>query len=240
MSAAAVVDDDPATRQWSAHDTVLEGEKDANTTSGFPALLADGTFLRPCNGGRVLQAAFDGEKVTILARSPQIEGLGKQPKNTGEDHLTPFGERFFLAMRCPDQNRIAVSADGQNFAPAVELRWDGDTVVPSLATQMRWVRQQGRLYLVYTRVDPTSQGIFRHRAPLWMSEFDPTTLRLKKSTEVIAVPISPGRDDLGNFGTTFVNDQLSLITTAEFGRTPTGNSRVYLTRVIAREKKSAK
>ncbi len=113
-------------------------------------------------------------------------------------------------------------------------------MVPSIATQIPWVRQQGRLYLVYTRDDPASRGIFRHRAPLWMFEFDPTTLRLKKSTEVIAVPISPGRDDLGNFGTTFVNDQLSLITTAEFGRTPTSNSRVYLTRVIAREKKSAK
>jgi hypothetical protein len=225
---------DPAARKWSADYTVLDGEEDANTTSGIPWIQPDGTLLWPCNGGRVLRAAFDGEKVTILARSPQIQGLGKQPKNTGEYHLTKLGERFYLAMRCPDQNRIAVSADGQNFQPSVELRWDDDSLVPSTATQMRWIRQHDRLYLVYTRADPASQGIFRHRAPLWMAELDPTTLRLKKATEVIAVPISPGRDDLGNFGTTFVNDDLSLVTTSEFGRTRASNSRVYLTRIKAR------
>ncbi len=224
---------DPATHKWSADYTVLTGEADANTTSGFPWIQPDGTLLWPCNGGRVLKAAFDGEKLTILARSPQIEGLGKQAKNTGEYHLTKIGDRFYLAMRCPDQNRIAVSGDGQSFEPAVELRWDDGSLVPSIATQMRWVRQQGRLYLVYTRADPSSKGIFRNRAPLWMAELDPANLRLKKSTEVIAVPISPGRDDLGNFGTTFVNDELSLVTTSEFGRTRTSNSRVYVSRVSA-------
>jgi hypothetical protein len=227
---------DPATRKWSENYAVLDGEEEANTTSGFPWIQPDGTLLWPCNGGQVLRAAFDGDKITILGRSPRIEGLGKQPKNTGEYHLTKFGEKFFLALRCPDQNRIAVSADGQKFEPAVELRWDDGSVVPSVATQMRWVRQQGRLYLVYTRVDPSSKGIFRNRAPLWMAELDTATLRLKKSTEVVAVPISPGRDDLGNFGTTFVNDRLSLVTTSEFGRTPASNSRVYLTRITAEGK----
>ncbi|MDB6003134.1 MAG: sialidase [Prosthecobacter sp.] len=222
---------DVATAKWSADYTVLDDQQEANTTSGFPWILADGTLLWPCNGGQVLKASFDGEKVTILARSPQIEGLGKQAKNTGEYHLTKSGDKFYIAMRCPDQNRIAVSDDGQHFAPAVPLRWDDGTVVPSMATQMRWVRQQGRLYLVYTRVDPSSKGIFRNRAPLWMAELEPVTVRLKKSTEVIAVPISPGRDDLGNFGATFVSDELSLITTSEFGRTRGSNSRVYLTKV---------
>jgi hypothetical protein len=224
---------DPAVRKWSADYTVLEGEEDANTTSGVPWILPDGTLLWPCNGGQVLHAAFDGAKLTILARSPRIEGLGQQPKNTGEYHLTKFGNKFYLTLRCPDQNRVAVSADGQHFEPATALRWEDGTLVPSAATQMRWIRQHERLYLVYTRVDPGNKGIFRNRAPLWMAELDPATLRLKKSTEVIAVPISPGRDDLGNFGTTFVNDELSLITTSEFGRTRASNSRVYLARVAA-------
>ncbi|MBA4015695.1 MAG: hypothetical protein C0483_00760 [Pirellula sp.] len=222
---------DPATRAWSADYTVLTGEENANTTSGFPWIQPDGTLLWPCNGGQILQASFDGSALTVLGRSPQIEGLGKQPKNTGEYHLTKLGDKYFLAMRCPDQNRVAVSDDGLHFAPAVELRWDDGTPVPSLATQMRWIRRQGKLYLVYTRVDASSQGIFRNRAPLWMAEFDVTTLRLRKATEVIAMPISPGRDDLGNFGTTFVNDRLSFVTTSEFGRTRASNSRVYLTRI---------
>lgn len=224
---------DPAKREWSADYTVLMDQQDANTTSGFPWIKEDGTLLWPCNGGQVLKAAFDGAKLTILERSPRIEGLGKQPKNTGEYHLTKVGGRYFLALRCPDQNRVAMSEDGLHFEPAVALRWDDDTVVPSIATQMRWVRQGGRLYLVYTRVDHSSKGIFRNRAPLWMAELDTATLQLKKSTEVIAVPISPGRDDLGNFGTTFVNDGLSLVTTSEFGRTKGSNSRVYVTNVSA-------
>jgi hypothetical protein len=225
---------DPATRQWSADYTVLLDQENANTTSGMPWILEDGTLLWPCNGGQVLKASFDGVKLSILGRSPQIEGLGKQPKNTGEYHLTSWNDRFFLAMRCPDQNRIAVSADGQRFEAATELRWDDGTMVPSAATQMRWVRQQGRLYLVYTRVNDSSKGIFRNRAPLWMAELDTSTIRLKKDTEVVVVPVSPGRDDLGNFGTTFVNDGLSLVTTSEFGRTRGSNSRVYVTRVTAR------
>ncbi len=224
---------DPARRKWSADYTVLEDQEDSNTTSGVPSILPDGTLLWPCNGGHVLKAAFDGEKLKVFARSPQIGGLGKQPKNTGEYHLTKFKNSFYITLRCPDQNRIAVSADGQVFAPAVELHWDDDTIVPSAATQMRWISQRDRLYLVYTRTDPVNKGIFRSRAPLWMAELDTDTMRLKKSTEVIVVPISPGRDDLGNFGTTFVNEELSLVTTSEFGRTPASNSRIYLTRIVA-------
>ena len=222
---------DPKVRKWSDNYTVLTDQENANTTSGFPWMLENGTFLWPCNGGQILKASFDGEKITILERSPVIEGLGKVVKNTGEYHLTKLGDRFYLAMRCPDHNRIAASKDGLHFDPAVDLCWDDGTMVPSTATQMRWVRQQGRLYLVYTRTNESSKGIFRDRAPLWMAEMDPATLRLKKNTELIAVPISPSRDDLGNFGTMYMSEELSLITTSEFGRTPKSNSRVYVTRI---------
>lgn len=224
---------DPVTKKWSESYAVLLDQIDANTTSGIPWIQPDGTLLWPCNGGHVLKAVFDGEKLTVVGRSPRIEGLGKQPKNTGEYHLTKFGDRFYLAMRCPDQNRIAISTDGQQFEPAIELRWDDESRVPSIATQMRWIRQRGRLYLVYTRANEDSKGIYRDRAPLWMAELDAATLRLKKATEVTAVPISPGRDDLGNFGTAFINEDLSLITTSEFGRTRGSNSRVYVTRIAA-------
>ncbi len=226
---------DPVAREWSPSYTVLTDQQDANTTSGFPWVEDDGTLLWPCNGGQVLKAAFDGTKLTVLERSPRIEGLGKQPKNTGESHLTKLDGRYFISIRCPDQNRIATGRDGLHFDPAVPLTWEDGTLVPSIATQMRWVRQRGRLYLVYTRVDDSSKGIFRNRAPLWMAELDPATLRLKKSTEVIAVPISPSRDDLGNFGTAFINDSLSWITTAEFGRTKGSHSRVYISQMAARE-----
>ncbi len=222
---------DPATKKWTENYEVLLDQEEANTTSGFPWIEEDGTLLWPCNGGQVLKATFDGVKLQIVGRSPRIEGLGKQARNTGEYHLTKLGAKYFIAMRCPDQNRIAVSADGQKFETAVPLSWDDGTVVASMATQMRWVRQQGRLYLVYTRVDDSSKGIFRNRAPLWMAELDTEKLCLKKATEVTAVPVSPGRDDLGNFGTTYVNDDLSLVTTSEFGRTKGSNSRVYVTKV---------
>ncbi|WP_133796974.1 DUF1311 domain-containing protein [Prosthecobacter fusiformis] len=224
---------DPVTKKWSADYAVLMDQEEANTTSGIPWIQEDGSLLWPCNGGQVLRATFDGTKLSVIGRSPRIEGLGKAPKNTGEYHLTKSGDKFFLTLRCPDQNRIAVSQDGQNFQPAIPLTWDDGTIVPSVATQMRWVRQQGRLYLVYTRADDSSKGIFRSRAPLWMAEMDTTTLKLKKKTEVIAVPISPARDDLGNFGTAFVNDGLSYVTTSEFGRTKGSNSRVYITRIEA-------
>lgn len=226
---------DPMTRKWAEKYTVLDDQEDANTTSGIPWILPDGNLLWPCNGGQILKASFDGTKLAILARSPRIEGLGIQAKNTGEYHLTKAGDRFFLAMRCPDQNRIAVSEDGMKFTPAVPLRWDDGEVVPSSSTQMRWIRQADRLYLVYTRTNPEGKRVFRQRAPLWMAEMDTTKLRLMKATEVVVVPMSPGKDDLGNFGTTFVSDKNSLVTTSEFGRTPESKSRVYVTHVTAKE-----
>ncbi|MDZ4403998.1 hypothetical protein [Prosthecobacter sp.] len=56
----------------------------------------------------------------------------------------------------------------------------------------------------------------------------------------ITVPISPERDDPGNSGTTFVNDDLSRVTTSEFGRTRGSNSRVSLTRIAATGTKPGK
>jgi hypothetical protein len=65
-------------------------------------------------------------------------------------------------------------------------------------TQQHWITLDGKLYLVYTRRGADNDHVFRHRAPLFIAEFDPVRLCLVRDTEQIAVPNRGAR--LGNFG----------------------------------------
>lgn len=60
---------------------------------------------------------------------------------------------------------------------------------------------------LYTRKDATNTGVPRWRAPLWVSQVDPKTLRLIRSTERIVLPLmgdGVNKADhvpmMGNFG----------------------------------------
>jgi hypothetical protein len=113
--------------------------------------------------------------------------------------------------------QLAKSSDGLTWQSAVTLQWeDGTAVTGSMNTQMHWVTQSNVLYLVYTRQDASNTDILRYRAPLWMAEVDPVTLRLKKDTEQIVMSITDNRAQLGNFGTTAVTPDLSIVTSNEW------------------------
>ena len=81
-------------------------------------------------------------------------------------------------------------------------------------TQQHWLAGSGRLFLVYTRRAENNSHIFRHRAPLFIAEFDPSTMRVKRETEKIAVPERGAR--LGNFGCQSFSDEVGYIFASEW------------------------
>lgn len=220
---------DPATNAWDEDFTVLTDYETYNPTGAYPFVQPDGSILWPMmlNGVQIATANFDGSSLSIAGMGPLVANSG----TGGEAHLTYYDGHYYLAIRDATANRVAVSTDGVNFSSAVNLKWEDGTSVQSADTQMRWVTHSGGLFLVYTRVDPSNTGIFRNRAPLWMSEFNTSTLRLVKSSEQIVMPISPGLDDLGNFGAAPASRNTYLVTSSEFKRTSASKNRIYVTRI---------
>ena len=74
-------------------------------------------------------------------------------------------------------------------------------------TQQHWLTHSEALFLVYTRKDPTNANVTRWRAPLWVAQVDPKTLRLIRATERVVLPlVGDGVNNadhvpmMGNFG----------------------------------------
>lgn len=73
------------------------------------------------------------------------------------------------------------------------------------------------MFLVYTRRGANNDHVFRHRAPLFIGQVDPETLRVIRATERIAVPERGARP--GNFGITEVSANETWIVTCEWMQT---------------------
>jgi len=167
---------------------------------------------------QVVTASFDGTALVYQSMSGSVANTGSNGNRSGiEASLTRFGGEYFLTSRDDSYNRLAKSADGLLWQPAVDLLWeDGTPVSGSMNTQMHWIARPDGLYLVYTRQDSINEDMFRYRAPLWMAEVNPATLRLMKETERIVMPNTTDRAQLGNFGTLDVTPELSIVTSNEW------------------------
>ncbi|MBR2584945.1 MAG: exo-alpha-sialidase, partial [Thermoguttaceae bacterium] len=137
-----------------------------------------------------------------------------------EPSITLYQGRYYLTLRSDDMGYITASDDGLNFDPPIPWRWqsEGDGGAPgellgSYNTQQHWLRLGEKLYLVYTRRGADNDHIFRHRAPLFIAQFDPQTMTLIRETEQVAVPEHGVA--LGNFGTTEVSDREGWVVVSE-------------------------
>ena len=101
-------------------------------------------------------------------------------------------------------------------------KWnDGEPLMMS-TTQQHWLTHSDGLYLAYTRKAEENVNVMRWRAPLYMAQVDPTTLRLVRSTERVVFPlIGDGINDptnvahYGNFHVTNISQQETWITCGE-------------------------
>ncbi|WP_187274343.1 sialidase family protein [Paenibacillus sp. N3.4] len=218
---------DPASSTWSSDWYLLDWPNVfGHTGSVYPYEVDDGTgdLLWPINlldgtgAVKVIRASFNGTALSYMSQGSAVPNPGGNGNRSGiETSLTQYNNEYFMTLRDDTQNRLAKSSDGLIWQSAVTLQWeDGTAVTGSMNTQMHWVTQPNALYLVYTRQDASNTDILRYRAPLWMAEVDPVTLRVKKNTEQIVMSITDNRAQLGNFGTTAITPDLSVVTSNEW------------------------
>jgi hypothetical protein len=142
-----------------------------------------------------------------------------------EPSIAEHNGKYYLALRNDKMGYVAVSDDGLNYSEPIPLRFDDGKISGNYNTQMHWIKGGNKLYLVYTRRGADNDHVFRHRAPLFLAEFDPAKLCLIRNTEVVAVPERGAR--LGNFGCLQVNDNEAWIVAAEWMQTTAPNPTDY-------------
>ncbi len=172
-----------------------------------------------CSSVSVMRCAFDGENMTVkeLGESLTVD----VPRGLGEPSVTKHKGEYFLALRNDETGYVAKGNDGINFEKPVELCFDDGTNAGNYNTQQHWIQGGGKLYLVYTRRAGFNDHIFRHRAPLFIAEFDTEKMCLIRSTEKIVVPERGAR--LGNFGCFSINDSESYVVASEWMQGFNGN-----------------
>jgi hypothetical protein len=184
-----------------------------------------------------VRCSFDGKELLIKQTGPELTN----PKGRGllEPSLTFFQGRFFLTIRAEDNHGyVAVSADGLNYEPKQAWTWDDGEALTMSTTQQHWLTHSEGLFLVYTRKDASNTGVMRWRAPLWVAQVDPKTLRLIRATERVVLPLmgdGVNHGDLvpmmGNFGIANISRDESWVTDGSWCPKKGNNGELQLARV---------
>ncbi|MBL9203583.1 MAG: exo-alpha-sialidase [Opitutaceae bacterium] len=220
----------PQSSQWSVLRLLALPEVDR---AGHPFLAAnagcnqrydapDGTVLLPIRYQRdpkvpqyttiVARCTFDGETLRYVTHGSELT-LGRD-RGLYEPSITRFGDRYFLSLRADHSSFVARSTDGLNFEPIVEWTFDDGRPLGSYNTQQHWISRPDALYLVYTRRAGTNDHVFRHRAPLFIAQVDPETLRVRRKTERILVR-EEGADLGAGFGVVDLAPNETWVVTSE-------------------------
>jgi hypothetical protein len=134
----------------------------------------------------VARCTFDGQKLTYREHGSELTFAGK--RGLYEPSVIGFGGRYYLTMRADESAFVSVSDDGLHYAPPTEWKFDDDQPLGSYNTQQHWIAHANTLYLAYTRRGANNDHVFRHRAPLFIAQVDPTRLRVLRATEQILMP----------------------------------------------------
>jgi len=165
---------------------------------------------------------FDGETLSVKQVGQEI------PHDKGRGLLEPslaqFGGKFFLTLRAEDgHGYVCASDDGLKWTPKQAWAWDDGTPLTMSTTQQHWLPHSDALWLVYTRKDASNTNVMRWRSPLWMAQVDTKTLRLRRDTERVVLPlVGDGVKDpdrvaiMGNFHPINVSADESWVTVGEW------------------------
>ena len=151
---------------------------------------------RHTSAAAVMRCTFDGEQIRFLEMGAPL--ITDVPRGFHEPSIAQHGGTFFLALRNDQSGYVTKSLDGLHFDTPRALCFDDGENLGNYNTQQHWLVGGDKLYLVYTRRAGHNDHIFRHRAPLFIAEFDPARLCIIRESEQIAVPERGAR--LGNFG----------------------------------------
>jgi hypothetical protein len=182
--------------------------------------LADGDILCPVtvktedNRGRsaVLRLRWDGAALRAVERGNIL--ACSDVRGFHEPSLIRHGGRYLLTLRNDLRGYVAESTDGLRFSEAKPWAFDDGSELGSYNTQQHWLAHGDTLFLVYTRRSELSNGVVRHRAPLFMAEVDPDRLCVRRDTERVVIPENGAR--MGNFCTVPIAPDEAWIITGEW------------------------
>ncbi len=180
----------------------------------------DGTILLPFYIGKnarvpwdvtVVACQFDGDALKYqrhgnLLSLPVARGLC-------EPSLVTFQGKYYLTIRNDVKGYVSVSDDGLHYQPIRPWRFDDGQELGSYNTQQHWLGHSNGLFLVYTRRGAKNDHMFRHRAPLFIGQVDPKTLRVVRKSERVLIPERGG--EMGNFGACAISPHESWVTVSE-------------------------
>jgi hypothetical protein len=158
---------------------------------------------------------FDGKDLTFVKHGTEM--TVPVQRGFAEPSLTGFGDRYFLTLRNDEKGYVTSSADGLSFDEPKPWAFDDGSELGNYNTQQHWVAHSDGLFLVYTRKGAKNDHVFRHRAPLFIAQVDPQTLRVIRETEQILVPERGAR--LGNFGVVHVSPNETWVVVTEWMQT---------------------
>lgn len=167
---------------------------------------------RACSIVTVLRCSFDGEKMELIEIGNEL--TVDVPRGLGEPSVARLGDTFVLALRNDVTGYVSKSSDGLHYDTPRELCFDNGENLGNYNTQQHWLMGGGKLFMVYTRRAGNNDHVFRHRAPLFMAEFDTEKMCVIRSTERIVVPERGAR--LGNFGCHSYSDKVGYVYAAEW------------------------
>lgn len=168
-----------------------------------------------------VRCSFDGKTLAI-------KQVGREMKHSAgrgllEPSLVKWRDKFFVTLRAEDNHGyVATSDDGLDFSDKQPWAWDNGEPLTMSTTQQHWLAHSEGLFLVYTRKDASNLNVPRWRSPLFMAQVDPSTLRLRRDTERIVLPLVGdgvnAPDDVaysGNFHPVNVSPDESWVTDGE-------------------------
>ena len=182
----------------------------------------------------VVRCGFDGATLTYKEHGSEL--TVPQGRGLYEPSLIQHQERFYLTLRADHTGYVTRSGDGINFEEIREWKFDDGTPLGSYNTQQHWITLRSGLFLVYTRKGANNDHIFRHRAPLFIAQVDPRTLRVIKATERVILPANAAT--LGNSGVCRISENESWVTCGEGllrqGKRKGGLNKVHVVRLTAK------
>lgn len=163
----------------------------------------------------VMRCSFDGAEIKLIKYGNAVTTA--VPRGLCEPSIIKLKDRFFVALRNDEKGYVTSSKDGLTLNEPQVLVFDDGKESGNYCTQQHWITLKDKLYMVYTRKGANNDHVFRHRAPLFIAEFDTDRMCLVRSTERIAVPERGAR--LGNFGCVNISENEAWVVASEWMQT---------------------
>ena len=159
---------------------------------------------------------FDGKVLSPYKQSNLV--TNPVPRGLYEPSLTLYNNKYLMSLRAEDgYGYVTVSDDAMTWNEPVPWSWDDGTAIDMNQTMTKFITHSHGLYLVYTRILPDNDNVFRNRAPLFIARVDDGNVCLIKESEQIIFPNNGF--PLGNFNVHTVSPLESWVTVPEWDRT---------------------